>query len=195
MIAYLKGKLIKKASNQVILDIGGVGYCAWIPLSTYLKLGDFNDTVSLHIYTHVTDNSLALYGFHSEEERELFLKLINISGIGPKIALNILSGIESSDLEDAIRRSDVARLSLIPGIGKKTAMRIAMELQEKLDLKEKVLETSSSQEKEDLISALMNLGFKRREVEKIVDECLQSYPLEAGFEKLLRESLKRLAKI
>lgn len=195
MIAYLKGKLIKKASNQVILDIGGVGYCAWIPLSTYLKLGDFNDTVSLHIYTHVTDNSLALYGFHSEEERELFLKLINISGIGPKIALNILSGIESSDLEDAIRRSDVARISLIPGIGKKTAMRIAMELQEKLDLKEKVLETSSSQEKEDLISALMNLGFKRREVEKIVDECMQAYSLEAGFEKLLRESLKRLAKI
>jgi len=195
MIAYLKGKLIQKSPNQVILDIGGVGYCAWIPLSTYLKLGDFNETVDLHIYTHMTDNSLALYGFHSEEERELFLKLINISGIGPKIALNILSGIEASDLEDAIRRSDVDRISLIPGIGKKTAMRIAMELQEKLDLKEKVLETSSSKEKEDLVSALMNLGFKRREVEKIVDECLRSYSLEAGFETLLRESLKRLAKI
>jgi Holliday junction DNA helicase RuvA len=195
MIAYLKGKLIQKSSNQVILDIGGVGYRAWIPLSTYLKIGDFNETVALHIYTHMTDNSLALYGFHSEEERELFLKLINISGIGPKIALNILSGIEASDLEDAIRRSDIVRISLIPGIGKKTAMRIAMELQEKLDLKEKVLETSHSKEKEDLVSALMNLGFKRREVEKIVDECLQAYSLEAGFEKLLRESLKKLAKI
>jgi len=195
MIAYLKGKLIQKSPNQVILDIGGIGYCAWIPLSTYLKLGDFNETVALHIYTHMTDNSLALYGFHSVEEREIFLKLINISGIGPKIALNILSGIEASDLEDAIRRSDVTRISLIPGIGKKTAMRIAMELQEKLDLKEKVLETSSSKEKEDLVSALMNLGFKRKEVEKIVDECLQAYSLEAGFETLLRESLKRLAKI
>jgi len=195
MIAYLKGKLIQKSSNQVILDIGGVGYCAWIPLSTYLKIGDFNETVALHIYTHMTDNSLALYGFHSEEERELFLKLINISGIGPKIALNILSGIEASDLEDAIRRSDIVRISLIPGIGKKTAMRIAMELQEKLDLKEKVLETSHSKEKEDLVSALMNLGFKRREVEKIVDECIQAYSQEAGFEKLLRKSLKRLAKI
>lgn len=195
MIAYLKGKLIQKSSNQVILDIGGVGYRAWIPLSTYLKIGDFNETVALHIYTHMTDNSLALYGFHSEEERELFLKLINISGIGPKIALNILSGIGASDLEDAIRRSDIVRISLIPGIGKKTAMRIAMELQEKLDLKEKVLETSHSKEKEDLVSALMNLGFKRREVEKIVDECLQAYSLEAGFEKLLRESLKKLAKI
>jgi Holliday junction DNA helicase RuvA len=195
MIAYLKGKLIQKSSNQVILDIGGVGYRAWIPLSTYLKIGDLNDTVALHIYTHMTDNSLALYGFHSEEERELFLKLINISGIGPKIALNILSGIEASDLEDAIRRSDIVRISLIPGIGKKTAMRIAMELQEKLDLKEKVLQTSHSKEKEDLVSALMNLGFKRREVEKIVEECMQAYSLEAGFEKLLRESLKRLAKI
>ena len=195
MIAYLKGSLIQKTSNQVILDIGGVGYSAWIPLSTYLKLGDLNQTAELYIYTHMTDNSLALYGFYSEGERDLFLKLINISGIGPKIALNILSGIEASDLEDAIRRADVARISFIPGIGKKTAMRIALELQEKLDLKEKVLETSSSKEKEDLMSALTNLGFKRREVEKIVDDCIQTYSLEAGLEKLLRESLKKLAKI
>jgi Holliday junction DNA helicase RuvA len=195
MIAYLKGHLIQKTTTQVILDIGGVGYCASIPLSTYLKLGDINDTAELHIYTHVTDNSLALYGFYSEKERDLFLKLISISGIGPKIALNILSGIESSDLEDAIRRSDVARISLIPGIGKKTAMRIALELQEKLDLKENVFETQSIKEKEDLISALMNLGFKRREVEKIVEECLQTFSLDEGFDKLLRESLKQLAKI
>lgn len=195
MIAYLKGTLIQKTTSQVILDIGGVGYRASIPLSTYLKLGDVNDVEELHIYTHVTDSSLALYGFYSEKEKSLFLKLINISGIGPKIALNILSGIESSDLEDAIRRSDVARISLIPGIGKKTAMRIALELQEKLDLKEKVLETQSIKEKEDLISALMNLGFKRREVEKIVDECLQTFSSDAGFDMLLRESLKKLAKL
>ena len=195
MIAYLKGNLIQKSASQVILDIGGVGYSAFIPLSTYLKLGDVNDVAELHIYTHVTDNSLALYGFYSEKEKSLFMKLINISGIGPKIALNILSGIESSDLEDAIRKSDVARISLIPGIGKKTAMRIALELQEKLDLREKVLETQSSKEKEDLISALMNLGFKRREVEKIVDECLRTFSSGAGFDKLLRESLKKLAKL
>lgn len=195
MIAYLKGTLIQKTTSQVILDIGGVGYRVSIPLSTYLKLGDVNGVEELHIYTHVTDSSLALYGFYSEKEKKLFLKLINISGIGPKIALNILSGIESSDLEDAIRRSDVARISLIPGIGKKTAMRIALELQEKLDLKEKVLETQSIKEKEDLISALMNLGFKRREVEKIVDECLQTFSSDAGFDMLLRESLKKLAKL
>jgi Holliday junction DNA helicase RuvA len=195
MIAYLKGNLIQKKTSQVILDINGVGYRVSIPLSTYLKLGDIDDVVELHIYTHVTDSSLSLYGFYSKKERALFLKLISISGIGPKIALNILSGIESSDLEDAIRRSDVARISLIPGIGKKTAMRIALELQEKLDLKEKVLETQSIPEKEDLISALMNLGFKRREVEIIVDECLQAFSLDVGFDKLLRESLKRLAKV
>ena len=195
MIAYLKGNLIRKTTSQVILDIGGVGYCASIPLSTYLKLGDINESVELHIYTHVTDSALALYGFYSEKEKDLFLKLISISGIGPKIGLNILSGIETSDLEDAIRRSDVARISLIPGIGKKTAMRIALELQEKLELKEKVLETQPIQEKEDLISALTNLGFKRREVEKIVDECLQTFSSDAGFDKLLRESLKKLAKV
>ena len=195
MIAYLKGNLIQKTTNQVILDIGGVGYRASIPLSTYLMLGDIDEMAELHIYTHVTDNSFALYGFYSENEKNLFLKLINISGIGPKIALNILSGIETSDLEDAIRKSDVARISLIPGIGKKTAMRIALELQEKLDLKEKVLETQSFKEKEDLISALMNLGFKRREVEKIVENCLQTFSLDVGFDKLLRESLKQLAKL
>ncbi len=195
MIAYLKGNLIQKTTNQVIIDTGGVGYNVSIPLSTYLKLGDLDDPAELLIYTHVTESSFALYGFHSEKEKTLFLKLIAISGIGPKIALNILSGIETSDLEDAIRRSDVVRISLIPGIGKKTAMRIAMELQEKLDLKEKVLETQASKEKEDLISALTNLGFKRREVEKIVDECLRTFSSDAGFDKLLRESLKKLAKL
>lgn len=195
MIAYLQGNLIQKATNQITIDIGGVGYRVSIPLSTYLMLGDIDEKAELHIYTHVTDSSIALFGFYSKKEKDLFLKLINISGIGPKIALNILSGIESSDLEDAIRQSDVARISLIPGIGKKTAMRIALELQEKLELKEKVLETQSFQEKEDLISALMNLGFKRRELEKIVDECFQTFSSDAGFDKLLRESLKKLAKL
>jgi len=195
MISYLKGQLIQKATNQVTLDIRGVGYCVWIPLSTYLELGDIGDFVELFVHTHVTDSSFALYGFHSEQEKEIFLKLINISGIGPKIALNILSGIETSDLEEAIKRSDIVRLSLIPGIGKKTAMRIALELQEKLVEKEKILEVGSLKEREDLISALMNLGFKRKEVEKIVDNCIQAFSVDAGFDRLLRESLKRLSKI
>jgi len=195
MIAYLKGNLIKKSTNQAILDVGGVGYRVWIPLSTYLQLGILNENTELFIYTHLTDNALSLYGFSTEEEREIFLKLISISGIGPKLALNILSGIEASDLEDAIRKSDVARISLIPGIGKKTALRIAVELQEKLEKKERALVASGFEEKEDLISALMNLGFKRKEVETVVDEAIKSLSLEAGFEKLLRDSLKRMAKL
>lgn len=195
MIAYLKGTLIDKVHNKVVLDVGGVGYSAGISLSTYLKLGNIGDSTELFIYTHLTDNSLALYGFFTEEEKEIFLKLISISGIGPKIALNILSGIEVSDLEDAIRRSDVARISFIPGIGKKTAMRIALELQEKLTEKEKILRAEGTKEREDLISALINMGFKRREVERIIDETIKLFSIDAGFEKLLREGLKQLARI
>lgn len=195
MISYLKGNLIQKSPNQITLDIGGVGYCVLIPLSTYFNLGDLNEPVELFIYTHLTDNSLSLYGFSTEEEKGTFLKLINISGIGPKLALNILSGIGTSDLEDAIRRNDVARISLIPGIGKKTALRIALELQEKIEKKEELISARGSEEKEDIISALMNLGFRRKEVESIVDETIKTYSLEAGCEKLLRESLKKLSKI
>lgn len=195
MIGYLKGTLIQKSPDHIILDVGGVGYSVWIPLSTYLALKDINELVELFVYTHLTDNSLALYGFSREEERDLFLKLIGISGIGPKLALNILSGIEVSDLEEAIRQSDVTRITLIPGIGKKTALRIALELQEKLEKKEAVFQTKALQEREDLISALTNLGFKRKEVEKIVDDTVKRFTEEAGFEQLLRESLKKLAKI
>jgi Holliday junction DNA helicase RuvA len=195
MIAYLKGIIFDKQANQVVLDVDGVGYRAWIPISTYLKLGDRGEAAELLIHTHMTDSSLLLYGFSTQEEKELFQKLITISGIGPKIALNILSGIEVSDLEDAIRQSDVARISLVPGIGKKTAMRIALELQEKLEKKERVLATRGFQEREDLISALINLGFKRREIELTVEEILKSYSVDQDFEILLRESLKRLAKI
>lgn len=195
MISYLKGNLIHKAPGQVTIDISGVGYCALIPLSTYFELGQPNEPVELFIYTHLTDNSLSLYGFYTEDEREIFMKLISISGIGPKLALNTLSGIGPADLKEAVKRSDVARISLIPGIGKKTALRIALELQEKIEKKEKILATKDSKEKQDLISALTNLGFKRREVEITVNETIKTFSPEAGFEKLLRECLKRMAKV
>jgi Holliday junction DNA helicase RuvA len=195
MIAYLKGNLIQKTPQSVIVDIGGVGYCAAIPLSTYFKLGEENSPVELHIYTHLTDNALALYGFSSKEERDLFLKLINISGIGPKLALNVLSGIGPTELEDAVKKSDIARITLIPGIGKKTAMRIALELQEKMEKQEKLLLVKGSREREDLIAALMNLGFRRKEVEGVVDQTIKTFTLAAGVEKLLRESLKKMAKV
>ena len=195
MIGYLKGRLIQKTPQSVVVDISGVGYCASIPLSTYFKLGEESSPVELHIYTHLTDNSLALFGFSTREEKDLFLKLINISGIGPRLALNVLSGIGPAELEEAVRRSDIARITLIPGIGKKTAMRIALELQEKLAGKGKPVLPRIPKEREDLISALMNLGFRRKEVEEVVDQAIRSLTPEAGFEKLLRESLKRMAKI
>jgi Holliday junction DNA helicase RuvA len=195
MIAYLKGNLIQKTPQSVVVDIGGVGYRAAIPLSTYFKLGEENSPVELHIYTHLTDNALALYGFSSKEERDLFLKLINISGIGPKLALNVLSGIGPTELEEAVKKSDVARIILIPGIGKKTAMRIALELQEKIEKKEKLLLGKGSKEREDLISTLMNLGFRRKEVEGVVDQTIKTFTLAAGIEKLLRECLKKMAKV
>jgi len=195
MISYLKGKLIKKTPDTITIDIGGVGYSVRIPLSTFLELGNTGETAELLVYTHMTENALSLYGFTTENERGLFLKLISISGIGPKIALSILSGTGTSDLTDAIRKGDVARISLIPGIGKKTAMRIALELQEKLDEAAAYLDPSGIQQREDLISALMNLGFMRKEVERVVDNTLKNLSDKEEFETLLRDSLKHLAKI
>jgi Holliday junction DNA helicase RuvA len=195
MIAYLKGTLIHKTPGQVVIDTGGVGYCAAIPVSSYVKLGEAGGTVELFIHTHLTDDSLALYGFVTREEKDMFLKLIGISGIGPKLAMNILSGISPSDLEEAVRSSDVARISLVPGIGKKTALRITMELQDKLEKKEKLLAAKSSPEKEDLLSVLQNMGFRRKEVERAIDQTLAAHKPGADFEKLLRDCLKRLAKL
>jgi len=195
MIAYLKGEIRQKTPGQVVLDIGGVGYCAHIPISTYLHLGDEGSTCELHIYTHLTDSALALYGFSTGEEREIFLKLIGISGIGPKLALNVLSGIGPAELEEAVKNTDVARITLIPGIGKKLATRIALELQEKIEKKEKVLAARGSKEKEDLISTLMNLGFRRKEVEDVVDQTIRTFKPQAGIEKLLRECLSKLARV
>ena len=195
MIAYLKGTLIRKSPSQAVIDAGGVGYAAAIPLSTFIRIGEVGQPVELHIYTHLSDSALALYGFSTEAEKDIFLKLIAVSGIGPKLAMNILSGIEPADLAEAVRTGDVARLCLIPGIGKKTALRIAMELQDKLEKKEKVLAAQDSQEREDLVSALLNMGFRRKEVDRVVDDVLRSLTVKAGIEKLLHESLKRLAKL
>lgn len=195
MIARLKGTLVQKTTGQAVIDAGGVGYCASIPLSTYVRLGEVKETVELLIHTHLTDSSLTLYGFATGEEKGLFLKLIGISGIGPRLALNILSGIGPKDLEDAVEKSDIARISLIPGIGKKTALRIAMELQAKLEKKEKVLAGREGGETDDLVSALVNLGFRRKEVEAVVGEVVKRHPADAGFETLLRDCLRSLARL
>jgi Holliday junction DNA helicase RuvA len=195
MIAYLKGTLIHKTPGHVVVETGGVGYAAAIPVSSFARLGEVGGTVELLIHTHVSDDAIALYGFVAQDEKDMFLKLIGISGIGPKLALNILSGIAPADLEDAVRASDIARISLVPGIGKKTALRITLELQDKLAQKEKLLAAKGTPEKEDLLSALQNMGFRRKEAERAVDQTLAANKPGAEFERLLRDCLKRLAKI
>ena len=194
MIAHLKGILTDKVPNRIVIDVGGVGYSIQVPLSTYLLLGERFSEAELLIHTHMSDSILSLFGFATEGERELFLKLIGISGIGPKIAINILSGIGVSDLKEAIRGGDIARISLVPGIGKKTAMRIALELQEKLGSEPGALDGGNLQMKEDLASALMNLGFKRKEIDRVISEVIKDAAGE-DFEASLRECLRRLSKI
>lgn len=195
MIAYLKGTLIHKTPGHVIVETGGVGYAAAVPVSSFARLGEIGETVELLVHTHVSEDALALFGFVSQAEKDMFLKLIGISGIGPKLALNILSGIGPGDLAEAIRASDLARISLIPGIGKKTALRITMELQDKLEQKEKLLAAKGSPEKEDLLSALQNMGFRRKEAERAADQTIAATKPGTEFERLLRDALKRLARI
>lgn len=195
MIAYLKGTLIHKTPGRVVVETGGVGFAVAVPVSSFTRMGEIGGVVELLVHTHMSDDALALYGFASQDEKDMFLKLIGISGIGPKLALNVLSGIAPDDLAEAVRTSDVARISLVPGIGKKTALRITMELQDKLDKREKLLASKGSAEKDDLLSALQNMGFRRKEAERAVDLTLAANAPGTEFEKLLRDALKRLARI
>jgi len=195
MIAYLKGTLIHNTPGHVVIEAGGVGYAAAVPVSSFASLGEIGGTVEIYVHTHLSDDALALYGFLTPGEKAMFLKLIGISGIGPKLAMNILSGIAPGDLEEAIRSGDLARISLVPGIGKKTALRITVELQDKLEQKEKLLSAKGTPEKEDLLSALQNMGFRLREAERAVDQTIAANKPGTEFEKLLRECLRRLAKL
>jgi Holliday junction DNA helicase RuvA len=195
MIAYLKGTLIHNTPGHVVIEAGGIGYAAAVPVSSFASLGEIGGTVEIYVHTHLSDDALALYGFLTRDEKAMFLKLIGISGIGPKLAMNILSGIAPGDLEEAIRSGDLARISLVPGIGKKTALRITLELQDKLEQKEKLLAAKGTPEKEDLLSALQNMGFRRKEAERAVDQTIAANKPDTEFEKLLRDCLKRLAKI
>jgi len=196
MIGYLKGVLRRKQTHQVVVDCQGVGYLVTIPLSTFFPLGEEGQAVELFIHTHLTDTALTLYGFITPDEKDLFLKLISVSGIGPKLAMAVLSGIGPDEFAEAVRSSDVARISQVPGIGKKTALRLAMELADKLEKKESLLKGKTAQETEDLISALLNLGFRRKEIERVVEDSVRAHKdKEVGFEKLLRECLNKLAKL
>ncbi|HTM03129.1 MAG TPA: Holliday junction branch migration protein RuvA [Vicinamibacterales bacterium] len=197
MIAFLRGRVLDKQPNRIILDVQGVGYELYVPLSTFYDVGDEGSDCSLRVYTHVREDALQLFGFLTDLERQLFERLISISGIGPKLAVAVLSGVEARDLVTAVQRGDVARLTAIPGIGKKTAERIVLELRDRLaQLAVGVSEAAPAARagdrlRDDLISALQNLGYHRPQADKAVESILSSVP-EATFEQALRQVLREL---
>jgi Holliday junction DNA helicase RuvA len=195
MIGQLRGRLAEKRPNQLLVDVGGVGYLVQVPLSTYAALGELHTEVTLLIHTHVREDTLALYGFVSSRERHLFEMLLSASGVGPTLALKILSGMSVEELVPAIRGSDLARLTKIPGVGRKTAERMVVELKDKLEAvaveSEKSAAASPAGIEADVVSALVNLGYDGRAAENAVGDAKR----EAGagnFEKLLRAALQSL---
>jgi len=195
VIAHLSGTLRDKQLQRLIIDVGGVGYDVVVPLSTMYAIGDTGSTVNLRIHTHVREDALQLFGFATVLEQGLFERLISVSGIGPKVALSILSGIEPAELMRAIRSSDVARLTRIPGVGKKTAERVVLELKDRLPQPAAAEPAAAPHPDDDvradLLSALVNLGYHRANVEKTVDKVLHAAE-NRSFEALLRETLKLL---
>ncbi len=197
MIAWLSGILRHKSVDSLIIDVGGVGYAVTVPLSTYGRLPEAGESVSLHVHTQLREDSLSLFGFSTQFEKEVFQLLMGVSGIGPKLALAVLSGLSLDDLLLAIQGSDDSRLCSIPGIGKKTAARLCLELKDKVRhlapqprLAAGMSRTPSGSV-EDAISALVNLGYKRPQAEETVKRILQTTP-EISTGQLIRESLGQL---
>ena len=205
MIAHLSGTLLSKQATSVILDVSGVGYEVSIPLSTFYELEDAGSTVQLRIYTHVREDALQLYGFKTARERELFLRLISVSGIGPKLGITLLSGMSADEMISSIRTNNLAKLTLIPGVGRKTAERLVMELRDKVaslsaEVEEELgtktdaaaVPTEDSM-RADALSALLNLGYQRNAAEKAVTAAMSETP-DVSVESILRSSLRKLAK-
>ncbi len=204
MIGYLSGKLLEKEANTVIIDVNGLGYEVTIPLSTFYELGEIGDQVELRIFTYVREDTLQLFGFKTLREKELYLKLISVQGIGAKSGISMLSGMSSDEIIVAIRTDNLARLTSIPGVGKKTAERIVIELRDKLnDLKTgETVGTMSENAKplegvdevyDDALSALVNLGYQPAAANKALKKAVQE-GTEMSVQKLLRKSLQLLAK-
>ena len=197
MIALLRGTLLEKAPGRLVIDVGGVGYEVLVPLSTVYVLGDAGSDVTLRVHTHVREDVIALYGFATTLEQALFERLISVGGIGPKLALAVLSGIEPVELMRAVRLQDVARLTAIPGVGKKTAERISLELKDRLPAaipaagRPEVLPPPGSQLRDDLLSALLNLGYGRPVAERAIDKALDG-AAEVRFEEAMKDVLRRL---
>ena len=194
MIGSLRGTLARKAPEAIVVDVGGVGYLVHVPLSTFYSLGDPGAEVELRIHTHVgRDGPIQLFGFLQRREQLLFERLLGVARIGPKLAISILSGMEIDDLLAAIVAEDVGRLATIPGVGRKAAERIALELQDKLE--EIVVPLAGAagpaRVREDVLSALVNLGYKRRAAERALERIEEP---EEEFDALLRQTLRALAR-
>lgn len=203
MIASITGTILDKTPNALIVEVHGIGYQLFIPLNTFYRLPEVKESVSLQVYTHVREDALQLYGFLSALEKELFLLLLGVSGVGPKVALGILSGMELTELVQALRDGNVDRLRAIPGVGPKTAGRLVLELREKVSaLSLAGLQTpaaagsESEKMKEDALSALVNLGYSRNEAKRVIDKIAGEEGSASDFvEGLIKKALKKLAKV
>src|SRR6476659_104182 len=196
MIAYIRGRLLSKHPNQAIVEAAGVGYDVTISVPTFSDLPAPGGEVALHINTHVREDALALYGFLRQSEKQIFEKLISVSGIGPKLAITILSGMPADEMVGSIRGNDVARLTRIPGIGRKTAERMVLELRDKLpppSTGQEIAVPTMSPVEEDVLSALMNLGYQRAASEKTLAAAVKSGKA-TSFDQLFREALGTLSK-
>jgi len=203
MIAQLSGKLVQKQPNTVIIDVGGVGYDVTIPVSTFYELGEPGSDVSLKIHTHVREDALQLFGFWTGREKELFLKLTSVSGVGPKLAITMLSGMPAGELINAITNNDLVKLTSIPGVGRKTAERVVVELRDKLaviSLESREADRKAAHElapgeaavRDDTISALMALGYPKAISERAVSFALREEG-ERTIEAVLKRALRRLS--
>ncbi len=194
MIARLRGTVLEKAPTRVVLDVGGVGYEVHVPLSSFGGVGEPGSALTLHVHTHVRDDAILLFGFATALEQSLFERLITVSGIGPRVALGVLSGLPPSELVEAIAGADMARLTSIPGVGRKTAERIVLELKDRIAaFTATVPAAGAGGPREDLVSALVNLGYHRAAAEKAVNQALANVP-DGGFEGALRHALRSLTR-
>lgn len=204
MIARLCGTLVDKHPGSAVVDVGGVGYQLSIPLSTYAEIGEPGSRVELHVHTHVREDALALFGFHTRFEKEVFTRLLAVSGIGPRTALAVLSGLGAQELIDAVRERDIPRLASVPGVGRKTAERMAVDLADRIDSLSAPVEgdgkgggerAAGSDVRQDLVSALVNLGYNVRVAADAAGRVLKSpRATPPPFHALLRESLKILSR-
>ncbi len=202
MIAHLRGSILDKHPNRIVIDVNGVGYEVFVPLSTFYGLGEPGTSTALRIHTHVREDAFLLYGFATQLEQDLFERLIGVSGIGPKVALAVLSGIEPEEFIRAIERSDLARLTAIPGVGKKTSERIVLELKDRLPRASTgtaaagAAATEAPPLRDDVVSALVNLGYHRPLAEKAAEAAIKiiGSTSDASFERVLKQALREVAK-